>query len=571
LAVADQTYMTKPRRWHLSSIAGTLGAGFSLTIAVLVALPMLVIAGFVLLPAGDVWEHLASTVLATYFLNTAILIVGVSALVLSIGVSTAWLVTMYDFPGRRYFSWALFLPMAMPAYIIAYTYTGMFDFAGPVQTTLRELFGWGRADYWFPPVRSVGGAVLMLGLVLYPYVYLVSRAAFLEQSICALEVGRTLGRGPFRVFWNIALPLARPAIATGLALTLMETISDFGTVQYFAVDTFTTGIYRTWLAMGEPVAAAQLAAMLMGFVLLLVVLERINRGKRKYHHMSSRYQEIRRQKLRSLKAFWAFLACLGPIFFGFLLPSGWLLSKSILYPESILNTAFPKLAGSSITVAVVAALAALGVSMFLVYAKRQDDRRRKPVLKILAIRIASMGYAIPGPVLAVGILIPFGYTDNVIDTFMRETFGISTGLILSGTLFALMFAYVVRFLAVSLNTVEASVDKVTPNMDRAARTMGVTGIRSILRVHVPIISGSMMTAVLLVFVDVMKELPATLIMRPFGFETLAVRAYELASDERLAEAAGPSLAIVIVGIIPVVILSRAIGRSRPGQRPGQDG
>ncbi len=539
-------------------------------VAGLVAVPVLVIVGFVFLPSGDIWDHLVATVLPTYLLNTVLLAMGVAALVLLIGVSTAWLVTMYDFPGRKYLSWALFLPLAMPAYIIAYTYTGMFDFAGPVQTSLREIFGWGRADYWFPPVRSVGGAILMLGLVLYPYVYLVSRAAFLEQSICALEVGRTLGRRQFQVFWTIALPLARPAIVTGLALALMETLSDFGTVQYFAVDTFTTGIYRTWLAMGEPVAAAQLAAMLMGFVFLLVILERINRGRRKYHHTTGRYQEIRRLPLKGMKSWIAFAACFAPIFFGFLLPSGWLLNESFGYPDSILNAAFPVLAGSSIFVAAIAAVTALLISMVLVYAKKNGDSRKKPVVKTAIVRVAAMGYAIPGPVLAVGILIPFGFTDNAIDSFMRETFDISTGLILSGTLFALMFAYVVRFLAVSLNTVEASVEKVTPNMERAARTMGITGIKAVFRVHIPIISGSLMTAALLVFVDVMKELPATLIMRPFGFETLAVRAYELASDERLAEAAGPSLAIVLVGIIPVVILSRAIGRSRPGQTPGQD-
>ncbi|MEP3245208.1 MAG: iron ABC transporter permease [Sneathiella sp.] len=570
MALADQIYRPKMQRIRLPSAMNWLGTGVSMLVAGLVAVPVLVIVGFVFLPSGDIWDHLVATVLPTYLLNTALLAMGVAALVLLIGVSTAWLVTMYDFPGRKYLSWALFLPLAMPAYIIAYTYTGMFDFAGPVQTGLREAFGWGRADYWFPPVRSVGGAILMLGLVLYPYVYLVSRAAFLEQSICALEVGRTLGRRQFQVFWTIALPLARPAIVTGLALALMETLSDFGTVQYFAVDTFTTGIYRTWLAMGEPVAAAQLAAMLMGFVFLLVILERINRGRRKYHHTTGRYQEIRRLPLNGMTSWIAFTACFAPIFFGFLLPSGWLLNESLGYPASILNAAFPALAGSSIFVAATAAITALLISMVLVYAKKSGNSRKKSVVKTAIVRLAAMGYAIPGPVLAVGILIPFGFTDNAIDSFMRETFDISTGLILSGTLFALMFAYVVRFLAVSLNTVEASVEKVTPNMERAARTMGIIGIKAVFRVHIPIISGSLMTATLLVFVDVMKELPATLIMRPFGFETLAVRAYELASDERLAEAAGPSLAIVLVGIIPVVILSRAIGRSRPGQTPGQD-
>nr|WP_206378261.1 iron ABC transporter permease [Sneathiella limimaris] len=538
----------------------------SLLVAAIVATPVLVVAGFMFVPAWDVWAHLVNTVLATYLLNTLILLVCVTVLVLSIGVPTAWLVTMYQFPGSRIFSWALFLPLAMPAYIIAYTYTGMFDFAGPVQTFLRELFGWSRNDYWFPHIRSVGGAALMLGLVLYPYVFLVSRAAFLEQSIAALEVGRTLGRKPFRVFFEIALPLARPAIVAGLALALMETLSDFGTVQYFAVDTFTTGIYRTWLGLGEPAAAAQLAALLMVFVFTLVILERYNRGRRKYHHTGSKYQTIRRVPLKGSKAIWAFLACFLPIFLGFLLPVGWLLNKSFLYPETVLNDEFPDLLTSSIGVAAGASFVALLVALFLVYAKRSGQKRHGSGLRSLSLRVAAMGYAIPGPVLAVGIMIPFGFLDNSIDQWARQLFGISTGLLLSGTLFALMFAYLVRFLAVSLGTVEASVEKITPSMEQAATVMGVTGLSQLWRVHIPIISGSLLTALLMVFVDVLKELPATLIMRPFGFETLAVRAYELAADERLAEAAGPSIAIVLAGIVPVIILSRAIGKARPGQK-----
>ncbi|WP_415236902.1 ABC transporter permease [Sneathiella sp.] len=568
MALADQPYSLSSDKGRRLPWGRWSSTAFSMLVAALVSIPVVVIFGFLFVPFGDIWSHLASTVLPVYLMNTVILALGVAVLVLSIGVSTAWLVTMYEFPARKLFSWALFLPLAMPAYIIAYTYTGMFDFAGPVQSFVRDVFDWGRQDYWFPPVRSIGGAILMLGLVLYPYVYLVARAAFLEQSICALEVGRTLGKGPIALFFKIALPLARPAIVTGLALALMETLSDFGTVQYFAVDTFTTGIYRTWLGMGEAPAAAQLAAMLMGFVFLLVVLERVNRGKKKYFQTTGRYQEIRRKGLTGGKRMTAFIVCFMPIFFGFLLPSGWLLNASLSFPESILNSHFPVLAGSSIIVAALASVAALVISMLLVYSKRQGGPKKTTFIKTLTVRIAAMGYAIPGPVLAVGILIPFGFADNAVDGFFRSQFGISTGLILSGTLFALMFAYVVRFLAVSMNTVESSVEKVTPNMDRAARTMGVTGLQAIWRVHVPIISGSLMTALLLVFVDVMKELPATLIMRPFGFETLAVRAYELASDERLAEAAGPSLAIVLVGVLPVIILSRAISRSRPGQAAG---
>ena len=566
MAAADNISIHREQKRSYAGLKGYLTSAGALFVALCVAIPILVVIGFLFVPAVDVWAHLIDTVLWRYFSNTIIMMISVSALVLSIGVSTAWLVTMYDFPGRKILTWALFLPLAMPAYIIAYTYTGMFDFAGPVQTFLRDLFGWTRQDYWFPEIRSVGGAALMFGLVLYPYVYMVARAAFLEQSIAALEVGRTLGRKPRQVFWEIALPLARPAIVTGLALALMETLADYGTVQYFAVDTFTTGIYRTWLGLNEPAAAAQLAAVLMGFVFMLVLLERSNRGKRKFYHAGSRYQEIRKTPLLGIKAFLAPFLCFLPIFFGFLLPVAWLFTKAFLYPETVLNAGFVGLVWNSVSIAAFASVLALLVAIYLVYAQRQEQRGSGSKLGFYSVRLASMGYAIPGPVLAVGILIPFGFLDNSIDQFMRENFGVSTGLILSGTMIALIFAYIVRFLAISLNTVEASSEKITPNMERASRTLGVTGFNMLRRVHIPIMRGSAMTALLVVFVDVMKELPATLIMRPFGFETLAVRAYELASDERLAEAAGPSIAIVLAGILPVIILSRAISRSRPGSR-----
>ncbi|MEX1035572.1 MAG: iron ABC transporter permease [Sneathiella sp.] len=536
-----------------------------LLIALVLSVPVLVVFGYVFVPAQEIWAHLASTVLPTYLYNTLFLALGVAAVVLVIGVGTAWLVTMCEFPGRRIFSWALFLPLAMPAYIIAYTYTGMFDFAGPIQTFLRETFDWSRADYWFPAMRTLGGAIAMLGLVLYPYVYLVSRTAFLEQSICALEVGRTLGRGPWAGFFSIALPLARPAIVTGLALAMMETLSDFGTVQFFAVDTFTTGIYRTWFGLGEPAAAAQLAAVLMLFVFSLILIERFNRGKRRFHQATGRYQKITRYRLGRGRQLLAMLACALPVFFGFLLPTGWLVKDSYSHFDIIFNDQFPRLVFNSVGVALLAAGLSLLLALVLIYGLRRE-RGSPSRIEQGSLRIASMGYAVPGPVLAVGILLPFGFIDNTIDHWMRETFDISTGLLLSGTMTALLFAYIVRFLAISLNTVEAGVDTITPNMDRAARTLGAAGFARLTRVHIPIISGSLMTALLLVFVDVMKELPATLVLRPFGFDTLAIRAYEMASDERLADAAGPSLAIVIVGILPVIILSRAIARSRPGQK-----
>ena len=544
------TPLLRVDRWTLAA----------LVIAGLVAVPVAVVVASVFVPAGEVWRHLAETVLTGYIVNTLVLMLGVGAGTLLIGITAAWLVTMCRFPGRAVFEWALLLPLAVPTYAIAFTYGGLFAFAGPVQTALRDFFGWGRADYWFPEVHSLGGAILVMTMVLYPYVYLLSRAAFLEQSVCVIEVSRTLGRGPWRSFVEVALPLARPAIAGGVALALMEALSDYGAVQHLAVSTFTTGIFRTWFGLGEPVAAAQLSAALMLFVLALIVIERSARRGRKFHHTSRRYRTLPRYPLRGGRAAWAFLACFAPIFFGFLLPGGQLVAWTVETAPRVVDRAFLTLAANSVMLAAVAATIAVAVALLLAYGQRL---RPGPVLGAAA-RVASMGYAIPGAVIAVGVLLPFAWIDNRIDGLMREAFGVSTGLILSGTLVALVFGYLVRFLAISFNTIEASLGKVTPTMDGAARTLGLGPGATLAKVHVPIISGSLLTAALLVFVDVMKELPATLIMRPFNFNTLAVRAFELAEDEQLAESAPAALSIVGVGIIPVIVLTLAIARSRPG-------
>ena len=528
--------------------------------ALVLALPVLTVFGFVFQPAGEVWRHLADTVLKDYVLNTLVLLLGVGLGTLFGGVASAWLCSMCQFPGRRVFEWALLLPMAMPAYIIAYTYTGMLDFAGPVQTGLRELFGWSYGDYWFPEIRSLGGAILMLSLVLYPYVYLLARAAFLEQSICVLEVGRTLGAGAWTGFFRIALPLARPAVIAGLSLALMEALADYGTVQYFGVATFTTGIFRTWFGLGDAAAAAQLAALMMSFVFILIVLERWSRRQARYHHTSGRYRHLPRYPLRGWRAAAAFGLCLLPLLFGFLLPAGQLLGWAAQTAERTLDAEFLRLVWHSLALAAAAAVLAVLLGLFMAYGKRL----RGSLGVAAAVRVAGMGYAVPGTVIAVGVLIPFAWIDNRIDAWMRASFDISTGLLLSGTLAALLFAYTVRFLAVSLQTVEAGLGKIRPSMDDAARSLGLPPNQVLARVHMPIMRGSLLTALLLVFVDVLKELPATLILRPFNFNTLAVRAFELASDERLAESATAALTIVLVGIIPVILLSRSITRSRPG-------
>jgi iron(III) transport system permease protein len=532
-----------------------------IALALTLALPVLVVLGFLFAPAGEVWEHLAATVLQDYVVNSLWLMLGVAVGTLIGGVGTAWLTSMCRFPGRGLFEWALLLPMAMPAYIIAYTYTGLLDFAGPVQTLLRAWSGWGYGDYWFPEIRSLPGAVVMLSLVLYPYVYLLARAAFLGQSLCVLDVSRTLGNGPWRTFFTVALPLARPAIVAGLSLALMETLADYGTVQYFGIATFTTGIFRTWYGLGNTVAAAQLAALLLGFVFLLILLERLSRRQARYHQTSQRHQAIRRYPLRGWRALMAFVFCLIPLALGFLLPAGQLAAWALEVASSSLDAAFWRLVGHSLGLAAAAALLALLLALILGYGQRL---RPTPGVT-LAVRVAGLGYAVPGTVIAVGVIIPFGWLDNQIDAWMRATFGFSTGLLLSGTLAALLFTYLVRFLAVSLQTVESGLGKIRPSMDESALSLGLRPGTVLWRVHLPILRGSLFTALLLVFVDVLKELPATLILRPFNFNTLAVRVYELAADERLADAAPAALAIVFAGLAPVILLSRSITRSRHAQ------
>ena len=534
----------------------------TLILSLLVALPVLAVCANLLTPSLDVWRHLAATVLPSYVGNSLLLMLGVGLGVGIGGIGTAWLVTMCRFPGSRVLEWALLLPMAMPAYVVAYTYTGLTDFAGPLQSALRALFGWRSArDYWFPELRSLGGAVWVMTMVLYPYVYILARAAFLEQSVCVLEASRTLGRRPWRAFLEVALPLARPAVAAGIALALMETLNDFGTVHYFAVDTFATGIYRTWMGMGQPAVAGQLGALLMLFVLALILVERLSRGAARAHHTTTRYRSLPRIPLRRARGLLALAFCAAPVMLGFAVPAGTLAAWS--WHSEVTADDFLTLAGNSLVLAAVTGILAVTVALVLAYARRLHPSR----LVRLAVRVAGLGYAIPGGVIAVGVLVPLTLWDRALSGFLERHFGLSVGLLQTGSVAALIYAYLVRFLAVSANTVEASLAKVTPGMEAAARTLGLGPLATLRRVHAPIIRGSLLSAALLVFVDVMKELPATLIIRPFNFDTLATRTFTLASDERLADAALPALAIVVVGLVPVVLLSRAIARSRPGDAP----
>jgi len=532
-----------------------------LLICGLVATPILAVAlnGFA---ETDLIAHLIDTVLSAYVSNTALLAAGVVIGTGITGVGTAWLVTMCRFPGRRILEWALVLPLAAPAYVLAYTYTDFLEHAGPVQTLLRDTFDLGPRDYWFPNVRSLGGAIVMLSATLFPYVYLLTRAAFLEQSVCVIEVSRTLGHTPGRAFLRVGLPLARPAIAAGIALALMETLADYGTVSYFGVQTFTTGIYRAIFSFGDRVAAAQLATALLTFVILILALERLSRGRRRFDHTTNTHRALPGYRLTGARAAGAMVACGLPVIIGFLLPALILVEMTLTGGHAGFGGRYVTLTLNSITLAGITALLAVVVSVLLAYANRLS---KAPTTRVLT-RLAALGYAVPGSVIAIGILIPFSLIDRAVDDAARTVLGISTGLLVTGTIAALIYAYLVRFLAVSLQTAEAGLAKVTPNMDSAARVLGHPPRETLKRVHLPMLRGSLLTAGLIVFVDVMKELPATMILRPFNFDTLAVQANNLAADERLAQASTPALTIVVVGLLPVILVSRQISRSRTGHR-----
>ena len=534
----------------------------ALIVAMLIAVPIVsVLANLLLGGSGDTWTHLASTVLPDYILNTLILCTGVSLGVVIVGVSTAWLVSIHDFPGRRVFEWALVLPLAVPAYVMAYAYTDLLQFVGPVQSALRDAFGWRGGQYWFPDIRTIGGACVVFVFVLYPYVYLLARASFLERASGILEVGRSLGLGPWENFFRISLPLARPAIAAGAALALMETLADYGAVTYFGVQTFTGGIYRAWFSMGDRVAAAQLAAMLLGFVALVLFLERATRGRARFNNTTGRHRPMPGYRLHGIKAAGAVLACSIPLAIGFLIPAGTLLHMALAEGDAQFGERFLLLSRNSFVLAAATAIAAVIIGVLLAYATRMS----RSAWPKIANRIVGLGYAVPGSVIAVGILIPVTRLDTWLASTLEAATGHNPGLLLTGGVAALVYAYLVRFLAVSLQTVEASLAKVTISMDDAARSLGFGQGATLRRVHLPLLRGSLLTAGLLVFVDVMKELPATLVMRPFNFDTLATQAFTLASDERLTEASSAALTIVAVGVLPLIIVSWQITRSRNGR------
>ena len=527
----------------------------SITVACLVLAPIAAVVSNLFLPSKATWSHLLATVLPEYIWNTLQLVLLVAIGVVLFGVTTAWLVSAYRFPGQRALEWALVLPLATPAYVMAYVYTDWLQAAGPVQSVFRELTGLKVREYWFPEIRSLPGAAAMLTFALYPYVYLLARTAFLEQSRTTMEVARLAGYGDWGRFLGVALPLARTGIVAGTALALMEALADFGTVSYFAVNTFTAGIYRAWLSLGDPVAAGQLATCLLVFVLLMLSWEQRHRGGARY---AAKRIPMQPQLLYGPAAASASIACALPVTFGFFLPAALLIRLALRDPEAQFGARLYGLVLNTFTLAGVAAFVAVAVALLLAYA----GRTVKHPLVHIANRFAVLGYALPGAVIAVGILLPLGKLDNTLAGWVQEQLGIKAGLLLTGSMVALIYAYIVRFLAVAFHTAEAGLTRVTLSMDEAARSLGYSPVHTLWRVHVPIISGSLATAVLLVFVDVMKVLPATFAMRPVNFDTLAVETYNLAKDERIAEAAVPSLVMVTIALLPLVFLSRQIARSR---------
>ena len=517
------------------------------------ALPVAIVFSFVGADTQGLWTHLANTVLTTYVVNTLVLVAGVVGVALVSGVGTAWLVTMYAFPLRRTLELALVLPLAMPAYILAYAYTDFLQVTGPVQTALRETTGWGVRDYWFPEIRSLGGAVFVLAGALYPYVYLIARAAFLEQSMSAVEVSRTLGLSRLRAFLRVAVPMARPAIVAGATLVAMETLADFGAVKYFDLEVFTTGIYRAWFAYGNPAAAAQLASVLLAVVFAVVLVEQTSRGARRYAQASASLRDLRPWQLRGWRAVATTIACALPVTIGFVVPVAVLVAMAVDVSHELSAARLAALATNTALLGVVAAVVVVAVAVLVSFAAG----RGASVARRMA-RFTYLGYATPGVIVGVGLLIVAGAFDQA----FRDAGG--AGLVLSGSIAVLIYAYVVRFFAVGHGPIDAAFVRLGPRYGEAARTLGLGPASVLWRVDAPLMRGTLMAAGALVFVDVMKELPATMILRPFNFDTLATEAFQLATTERLDLAALPSLAIAAAGLIPVILLCLGMRRVRRG-------
>ncbi|MGU5679251.1 ABC transporter permease [Aeromonas allosaccharophila] len=530
----------------------------SWAIALLLGLPVIALLFSAFSAEGELFRHLADTVLLDYLANTLGLVVGVVLLSLLFGVPTAWLVAMCQVPGRRALQWALMLPMAMPSYIVAYVYTDLLDYSGPLQAGLRTLFGWNSpADYWFPAIRSLGGAAWVLALVLFPYVYLLTRASFLEQSVSLIHSSRLLGCTPWQSFRRLSLPLARPAIMVAVSLVAMETLADFATVHFFAINTLTTAVYDTWLGYGSLATAAKLSCLMLLAVVLLIALERRSRSRQQVFQKSMGHEQPLRYPLKGIGRWLACLWCWGLVLAGFGLPFVILLDYGVRYFELSWTPEFVRFAGNSLAISALTALLAMGIALLLGFFRRLDGG----IKSLLPLRIAAMGYAMPGTVLAIGVLVPLTALDFAINDLAEWLGRQGPGLLLTGTITAIVFGYLVRFVAIAIGSVESSMGKISPSLDMAARSLGQGDGGMLRRVHLPLVRRGLFAGAMLVFIESMKELPAALLLRPFNFDTLATHVYQFVSDEMLERGALGAIVIVLVGLLPLIWVNRTLDSS----------
>lgn len=529
----------------------SLGA---LVIAAVVLLPIFSVVWLAFHPTENIWPHLLATILPRYLLTTAKLMIGVGLLAGMVGTGAAWIISRYRFPMSRWLEWLLLLPLAVPAYVGAYALVDFLEYAGPVQTGMRALMGWQSArDYWFPEIRSLGAAIVVLSASLFPYVYLLARVAFREQSSTGDEVAMSLGAGAFRRFYRIGLPLARPAIAAGLAIVMMETVNDFGTVDYFAVQTLTAGIFSVWLESNNAGGAAQIASVVLILVVMLVSLEKASRRRSKFFNLSNRNRPIDRVGLKGFAAWIAMAMCLIPFLIGFVLPVGVILGHALDNTDYWRDPALFRALSNTLTVAGIAAVLTVIAGVFLVYGVRLSGKQ----LPKLLLPVTTIGYAAPGAVLAVGLLIPLAAFDHIMADSIEVMTGYDVGLIITGSSAAIILAYVVRFFAIAQGAADAAMGRVSPSLPMAARSLGRTKYQTLRAVFSPLIRGSLASALLLVFVDCVKELPATMLLRPFNYDTLATRVHDQASLENLGEASPAAILVILVGLAAVALLAHA--------------
>ncbi len=545
-ASENKTKRVHPKRFGSLSLAACV-------IAAIILIPIMAVIYMAFYPSENIWPHLIKTTLPRYLFNSLVLMMATGLLAGVMGVAAAWLMAMKEFPGRKFLEWVLLLPLAIPTYIGAYALVDFWEYAGPFQTLLRDVMGFASAsDYWFPETRSKGAAIVVFSFSLYPYVYLLARSAFREQSSSALETARALGCGPWACFWKVGLPLARPAIVVGVAIVMMETLNDFGAVEFFAVQTLTTGIFTVWLEASNSGGAAQIATVMLTLILILLMLERMGRKQSKFHQLSKHTRPPSRELLSKQAGFAAGSLCLLMVGIGFIMPFSIMLHHAVKSPDLWLDPDLWSAAFTTIWVGSFAAILTITGGVILIYAVRMSNSKWMKFL----LPVTAIGYAAPGAIIGLGILIPMAAFDNMLADWLETMIGIDIGLLITGTATAVILAYCVRFFAIAFGAVDGALGRITPSMGMASRSLGQTTGGTLKRVHFPLMRGSLLTAGLLIFVDSAKELPATLLLRPFGFDTLATHIYGFASLEDIKGAAPGSIAVILVSLVAVAVVSK---------------